>query len=431
MLLAVPNFSEGRDAARIATLRAALAARAKILDRHSDRDHHRTVFTIAGEWRPLAEALTAGAEAAIAQIDMTRHIGLHPCVGALDVCPFVYIRAEDRAAAERGARSAGSAIGEQGVPVFLYGDLASTEERRERAYFRSGGLAELGMRMADGELAPDFGPAVPHPTAGATLVTARPPLAAFNVELDTADATSPSASPPELREAGGGLPGVRAIGLPLESGRAQVSTNIHDPSAVPLGEVVERVRELAAAAGGAAGRGRAGRPGARRPRSPATPSDVPIRGFDPEQHVIERRLARPAERPIRQPDHLDSAHGPDEEEAPPQAPRHPGRRIDPSRAPAGPRSREEAKARARAASKPRGTRRHARRPGAARSSAASIAAGRLRRPAGADLRPPDRRVRSRFGAFMLAFYIPAGYFIDKMMWRRRERARIRAQAARV
>ncbi len=249
MLLAVPNFSEGRDAARIATLRAALAARAKILDRHSDRDHHRTVFTIAGEWRPLAEALTAGAEAAISQIDMTRHIGLHPCVGALDVCPFVYIRAEDRAAAERGARSAGSAIGELGIPVFLYGDLASTEERRERAFFRSGGLAELGMRMADAQLAPDFGPAVPHPTAGATLVTARPPLAAFNVELDTPDAIVAQRIASELREAGGGLPGVRAIGLPLESGRAQVSTNIHDPISVTLGDVVERVRELGAGQG--------------------------------------------------------------------------------------------------------------------------------------------------------------------------------------
>jgi glutamate formiminotransferase / 5-formyltetrahydrofolate cyclo-ligase len=290
MLLSAPNFSEGRDPARIAALRAALADHARILDRHSDRDHHRTVFTIAGEWRPLAEALTGAAGAAIDQIDMTRHIGAHPCVGALDVCPFVYIRAEDRAAAERGARNAGGAIAELGIPVFLYGDLAATEERRERAFFRSGGLVELGMRMADAQLSPDFGPTVPHPTAGATLVTARPPLAAFNVEIDTPDPVVAQRIAADLREAGGGLPGVRAIGLPLESGRAQISTNIHDPLTVTLGDVVERVRELGAAHG-------------TRPveaelvgLAPAAalegfPNDVPLRDFDPEQHLIEKRLA--------------------------------------------------------------------------------------------------------------------------------------------
>jgi glutamate formiminotransferase / 5-formyltetrahydrofolate cyclo-ligase len=290
MLLSAPNFSEGRDPARIAALRAALADQVRILDRHSDRDHHRTVFTIAGEWRPLAESLRDAAAAAIDQIDMTRHVGLHPCVGALDVCPFVYIRAEDRAAAERGARNAGSAIAELGIPVFLYGDLAATEERRERAFFRSGGLAELGMRMADAQLSPDYGPTVPHPRAGATLVTARPPLAAFNVELDTPDPVVAQRIAADLREAGGGLPGVRAIGLPLESGRAQVSTNIHDPLTVTLGDVVERVRELGAAHG-------------TRPveaelvgLAPAAalesfPNDVPLRDFDPEQHLIEKRLA--------------------------------------------------------------------------------------------------------------------------------------------
>jgi len=289
VLLAVPNFSEGRDPARISALRAALAARARVLDRHSDRDHHRTVFTLAGERRPLAESLLAGAEEALAQIDMTHHRGLHPCVGALDVCPLVWLRREDREIARRAALVVAEAIGALGIPVFLYGELAASEERRERSFFRDGGLAELGRRMADADLAPDRGPAVPHPTAGVTLVTARPPLAAFNVELDTPDAVVAQRVAAGLREAGGGLGGVRAIGLPLESGRAQVSTNVHDPISVPLGEVVERIRGLAA--------GEGARPieaevvGLIPERAlDGYPADVPIRGFDPALHVIERRL---------------------------------------------------------------------------------------------------------------------------------------------
>jgi glutamate formiminotransferase/glutamate formiminotransferase/formiminotetrahydrofolate cyclodeaminase len=291
VLFSAPNFSEGRDIARISVIRAALADRpgVEILDRHSDRDHHRTVFTLGGERRHLVEALVAGAQAAIAEIDMTRHRGLHPCVGALDVCPLVFLAAGGRAAAERAALSVADAIGDLGVPVFLYADLAASEDRRERSFFRNGGLEELGSRMADGELEPDRGPAVPHPTAGATLVTARPPLAAFNLELDTGDAVVAQRVATNLREAGGGLPGVRAIGLALENGRAQVSTNVHDPIAVPLAAVVERVRELAAVRGA-------------RPveaelvgLAPAAalegyPDDVPIRDFDPDRQLIERRL---------------------------------------------------------------------------------------------------------------------------------------------
>jgi glutamate formiminotransferase len=148
--------------------------------------------------------------------------------------------------------------------------------------------------MEGGELRPDFGPPVPNPRGGATLVTARPPLAAFNVELDTADLDTARAVAAELREAGGGAPGVRAIGLVLSSGRAQVSTNVHDPLRTPLGAVVEEVRRLAAPLGA-------------RPIEaelvgliPAAalvdyPADVPIRGFDPSQHIIERRLASPSD----------------------------------------------------------------------------------------------------------------------------------------
>ncbi len=290
MLLGVPNFSEGRDPSRIAALRSALDERAIVLDRHSDRDHHRTVFTIAGEPQPLARALVAGAVEAVDQIDMTRHRGLHPCIGALDVCPVVWLDPADREVAHVEAHAIAGAIGELGIPVFFYGDLAGSDERRERAYFRRGGLDELGRRMASGKLRQDKGPNRPHPTAGATLVTARPPLGAFNVELAGGDLGTARRIAAALREDGGGLPGVRAIGLELDNGRAQVSTNIHDPVAVPLGDVVERIRELAAAEGTVPDEGElvglipeAGLVG--------YPSDVPIRGLNRENRVIERRLA--------------------------------------------------------------------------------------------------------------------------------------------
>jgi glutamate formiminotransferase/glutamate formiminotransferase/formiminotetrahydrofolate cyclodeaminase len=289
-LLAVPNFSEGRDTSVIAAIRAALDADRGLLDRHSDPEHNRTVYTLAGEGRALEERLAAGASVAIEQIDMRRQRGLHPCIGALDVCPLVWLDIEGREPARARARSVGERIGSLGVPVFLYGELASSEERQERAFFREGGLTALRQRMKAGELAPDMGPEIPHLSAGATLVTARPPLAAFNIELDTGDAVVAQRIAAAVREAGGGSAGVRAIGLPLEGGRSQVSTNVHDPIAVPLRMIVARVTELAAEQGA-------------RPVEaeivglvPAAalqgfPQELPIRDFDPERHVIERRLS--------------------------------------------------------------------------------------------------------------------------------------------
>jgi glutamate formiminotransferase len=290
ILLAVPNVSEGRDRERLATLEKAFGRDVSLLDRHTDGDHDRTVLTLAGRPGPLMEALVAGAEEALETIDMGSYGGAHPAIGALDVCPLVWLDPADRDAARTEAVAAAAQIGGLGVPVFLYGELARGPGRAERAYFRNGGLAELWLRMESGELRPDFGPELPHPRGGATLVTARPPLAAFNVELDSGDIEVARSVAAGLRESGGGLPGVRAIGLLLSSGRAQVSTNIHDPLAVPLGAVVERVRELAAPLGA--------RPLAAElvGLAPAAalrdyPEDVPMRGFDPERHLIERRLA--------------------------------------------------------------------------------------------------------------------------------------------
>ncbi|HWW68027.1 MAG TPA: hypothetical protein VNY83_08605 [Solirubrobacterales bacterium] len=289
-LLAVPNVSEGRDAARIAALEAAFSRGATLLDRHSDADHNRTVLTLAGGQGPLRDALVSGAEETIETIEMSAYRGAHPAIGALDVCPLVWLDPADRAAARTEAVEVADQIGGLGVPVFFYGELATSPGRAERAYFRNGGLPELWLRMEAGELRPDRGPDRPHRTAGATLLTARPPLAAFNLELDSGDVALARAVAAGLRESGGGPRGVRAIGLPLSSGGAQVSTNVHDPLEVPLATVVERVRALAAPLGA--------RPVEAEligliPEGALAdyPEDVPIRGFDPDRHTIERRLA--------------------------------------------------------------------------------------------------------------------------------------------
>ncbi len=288
-LLAVPNVSEGRDAARIAALEAAFSRGAKLLDRHSDADHDRTVFTLAASGPSLRDALLAGAEQAIETLDMSGYRGLHPAVGALDVCPVVWLAPEARHAARVEALEVAAQLGGLGVPVFLYGELASRPEHAERAYFRNGGLAELWLRMEGGELRPDCGPGLPHSSAGVTLVTARPPLAAFNVELDSGDVEIARAVAAGLRESGGGPPGVRAIGLALAGGHTQVSTNVHDPFAVPLAEVVSRVAELAEPLGATPVEAEIVGlvPEAALADYPAA---VPIRGFDRAAQTIEARL---------------------------------------------------------------------------------------------------------------------------------------------
>jgi glutamate formiminotransferase / 5-formyltetrahydrofolate cyclo-ligase len=288
-LLAVPNVSEGSDARRIEALRDAFSSGTALLDVHSDADHDRTVLTLAGEPGPLRDALVFGAEQALETIDMGAYAGLHPAVGALDVCPLVWPSPATREAAQVEALAVAEQIGGLGVPVFMYGALASRPERAERAYFRNGGLAELWLRMEAGELRPDYGPFEPHRTGGVTLVTARPPLAAVNVELDSGDPEVARSVAAGLRESGGGLHGVRAIGLPLSSGRVQISTNVHDPFAVPLAQVVESIRELA-------------RPLGARPVEAEVvglvpeaalagfPADVSIRDFDPARRTLEAAL---------------------------------------------------------------------------------------------------------------------------------------------
>jgi glutamate formiminotransferase len=292
LLEAVPNVSEGRRAEVIEAVGRSLSTASRLLDVHSDQDHNRTVYTLVGGPQALADALVSGAREALATIDMRSHEGVHPCIGALDIAPIVYLRKEDRElACDEALAVANRIAGELDVPVFLYGELASAEERRERAYFREGGIESLAERLEAGELAPDFGPGRLHPTGGATLVGCRPPLVAFNLELDGADLEAAKRIAAEVREAGGGLAGVRAIGVRLErKGVCQVSTNVHDPLRVPLREVVEAVgasaerhgaRLSAAELVGLA-------PAAALEDFPAT---VELRGFDETTHILDRRLS--------------------------------------------------------------------------------------------------------------------------------------------
>jgi len=249
LLLAVPNVSEGRDERVLDAIGDAFSAGgARVLDLHADPDHHRAVFTLAAQPGALHAALTSGARAAIERIDLTAHAGLHPHVGAIDVAPVAFRTPDQRGAATAEALVLGDALGQLGVPVFLYGALA---DGRTRAELRRGGPQGLASRMADG-LRPDFGPPALHRTAGATLVAARPPLVAFNLEL-APPATEEDARriAAVLREGGPeGLPGLRAIGLELRArGQiAQVSCNVEDHRALPLVELLHAVERHAVVA---------------------------------------------------------------------------------------------------------------------------------------------------------------------------------------
>ncbi|HST55979.1 MAG TPA: hypothetical protein VLJ42_08805 [Solirubrobacteraceae bacterium] len=285
-LLAVPNVSEGSDESAIAAIAQAFQSTgARLLDLHSDVDHQRTVLTLQGRAGALAQALLAGARETVARIDINDGRGAHPHVGALDVAPLVYLQESARGAACAEALVLAAGLGEQlGVPVFLYGELAGG---RTRAQLRRGGPSGLARRIAAGECTPDFGPARMHPSAGATLVAARPPLVAFNLELASpASVRDAHAIAAAIREGGAdGLPGVRAIGVALQGGRvAQLSMNIERSTEVSLARVVQAVRAYAPLA-------RAELVGlAPRSALEGFPADLPMPGFDPARQVIENAL---------------------------------------------------------------------------------------------------------------------------------------------
>jgi glutamate formiminotransferase len=245
-LESVPNFSEGREKTTIDAIGAALAEHARLLDVHSDPDHNRSVFTLVGSEAELVDALVAGVSVARERIDLRRHEGAHPRIGAADVVPLVPIRPNDMDRARRTALAVAEGLGGLGLPVFLYGELAPG---RGPAFFRRGGPEELQRRLDAGELQPNYGPARLDERAGAVVVGARRPLIAFNVEL-TGELAAAREVASLVRERDGGFPGVRALGLDLPSaGRVQVSMNVEDWEAAALDELVTTIEREARARG--------------------------------------------------------------------------------------------------------------------------------------------------------------------------------------
>jgi glutamate formiminotransferase len=304
-LLAVPNVSEGSRPQVVAAVGRAITRQdgpdegsASLLDVHFDRDHDRAVFTVAGPPGAIAEAMLRCGREAVKHVDvMAGAGGQHPHVGALDVVPVVYLRPEDRGAACAEALVIAERLGlELGVPVFLYGELTEDDSTppRTRQELRRGGPAVLAARVegadpADADapaLRPDFGPPRLHPSAGATLVAARPPLVAFNLQLAPPATLADASRIAVLIREGGqqGMHGLRAIAVELSGGVPQVSMNVERPFELPLAEVVAAVArhaplasaQLVGLAPSAAFDG--------------FPAELPIPGFDPARHLIENAL---------------------------------------------------------------------------------------------------------------------------------------------
>jgi glutamate formiminotransferase / 5-formyltetrahydrofolate cyclo-ligase len=253
LLECVPNVSEGARVDVLTRLGHAVeAAGARLLDVHRDVDHHRAVFTFLGPVPAVEGAALALGRLAVELIDLRGHAGAHPRIGAVDVLPFVPLAGLAMAEAVAAAHRVGRAFADAtGVPVFFYEEAALRPERRALPAVRAGGFEGLGARLASTLWRPDAGPAAPHPTAGATAVGARGPLVAFNANLDTGDVAQARAIAAVIRErAPGGLPGVRAVGVRLESRRvAQVSMNLLDYRRTPPRRVIARVSEEAARRG--------------------------------------------------------------------------------------------------------------------------------------------------------------------------------------
>lgn len=242
----VPNLSEGRDAATIdAASAAAGVAGARVLHRTSDPVHHRSVLTIAGADRVVLEAAVALAGIAAERIDLRAHSGVHPRIGALDVLPFVPLAGGTLERAVELAHEAGARIWERfGIPSFFYGAAARTPDRTLLAAVRRGQFEGLEERFATQP--PDVGDVPKHPSAGAIAIGARPILIAFNIQLQSGDLGAARRIARRLREGGGGLKTLRALGLQLDERRVQLSFNVTEYESTPLYRIVELARHLAA-----------------------------------------------------------------------------------------------------------------------------------------------------------------------------------------
>jgi glutamate formiminotransferase / 5-formyltetrahydrofolate cyclo-ligase len=249
----VPNFSEGRRADVVAALVEAAQSvpGVQLLDHSADVDHNRSVLTIAGEAGPVADAAARAVAVAIDRIDMTRHEGQHPRLGAVDVVPFVPIGETPIEECVEIARAFGRRIAdEHGLPVYLYARAANRPERVVLSDIRRPQFEGLRELIGQPEHKPDFGPPRIHPTAGATVVGARPFLIAYNINLETQDVELAKRIARRVRERSGGLPRVQALGMYLDDLRcAQVSMNLLDHTVTPIWLVWETVSELARAEG--------------------------------------------------------------------------------------------------------------------------------------------------------------------------------------
>jgi glutamate formiminotransferase len=250
MLECVPNVSEGRDAAVIDAIAGAVRSvgGVHLLNIHSDADHNRSVFTYVSEDRAaIIEATLRLFEAAVPRIDLRSHVGAHPRVGAVDVVPFVPLEGSTMAECVAIAEHVGAAVAERfNVPVYLYEEAAKHDYRRDLPVIRSGGFEKFPQKIGDVRWIPDFGPHAVHPSAGVSVVGARVPLIAFNMQLGTDRLDVAAACARAVRGLSGGLRFVRALPIPLLSrGLVQVSMNLLDYRRTPIHRAFSLVREEA------------------------------------------------------------------------------------------------------------------------------------------------------------------------------------------
>jgi glutamate formiminotransferase / 5-formyltetrahydrofolate cyclo-ligase len=246
----VPNVSEGRRRDVVDAIADAIRRTdgARLLDYSSDVSHNRSVFTLAGDATGVEQAVMAIYERALAAIDLRTQRGVHPRIGAVDVVPFVPIDDITMTECAALARRAGAAIAERfQIPVYLYEEAASSPTRKNLEDIRRGGFEGLAAKMASEGWTPDFGPAVPHPTAGASVVGARMPLIAYNINLATDRLDVAKKIAAAIRHSSGGHQHVKAMGVPLENrGIVQVSMNLTNYAKTPIALVFEAVKREAA-----------------------------------------------------------------------------------------------------------------------------------------------------------------------------------------
>lgn len=248
LLECVPNISEGRDQEKIALIAKEVKKHreVKLLDVSSDRDHHRSVFTFIGEPKAVKDAAFSFALKAIELIDMKEHRGAHPRLGAVDVVPFVPIQGVEMEEAIQVAREFGKELGKKGVPVFFYEEAATSPERKDLPSIRKGEYERLKEKLRDPKWKPDEGPESFNPKSGATVVGARFPLVAYNVNLKTEDLSIAKEIARKVRFKDGGFPHVRAMGVDLkERGMVQVSMNLTNYRVTSIPKVFEFIREEA------------------------------------------------------------------------------------------------------------------------------------------------------------------------------------------